>query len=97
MLEFKKNVIVEKMIGSLIDAARYHNVDLKSLNYNSCGEMLNSIDDLFKDGGEVRCEQFSDISWDYAFQFGELESDAFEDKRWKCIEAAYKKLKKQFS
>jgi hypothetical protein len=96
-LDITKKETVNKMIESLKEKAQENNVDLSQLNYNgSISTIVNSIDNLFKDGGEIRCENFCDIAWEYASQFGEFAGDKFEEKRWECTESAIKQIQKEF-
>ena len=87
--------VVKNMINSLESEFKKRNILLSDLDFNSASDMLNSIDDLLLDGGEFRCERFADLTHEFAFNFGEMESEEFEDIKWKCIELAYNVLKKK--
>jgi hypothetical protein len=84
-LEYTMERAVGKMVESLLDAAKSNGKSLKGLTYENFNTFL---DDLFNDGGEIRCEQFTDLAIDYALQFGELESDSFNVAQHKCIKKA---------
>lgn len=77
------------MVESLKDAAKSKSKSLEGLTYENFNTFL---DDLFNDGGETRCKQFTDLAMDYALQFGELESTPFTDAQHKCIKKAIEKL-----
>lgn len=74
-----------KMATSLIAQAEQAEVDLTGLTIDNYNEFL---DDLFNDGGEVRCEYFGDLAIPYALEFGKLESPEFDKARWPCFERA---------
>lgn len=74
-----------KMATSLIEQAEAAEVDLRGLTIDNFNTFL---DDLFNDGGEVRCERFGDLADPYALEFGPLESAAFDNARWPCFERA---------
>jgi hypothetical protein len=81
-----KEQTVTAMVASLERAAKQARVSLKGVtreNFNS------ELDDRFHDGGEARCEQFGDLTWAYATQFGAFDSQEWEDARWECFEAAF--------
>ena len=86
---------VKSMVNSLESEFKKRNILLSDLDFDSASDMLNSIDDLLLDGGEFRCERFADLTHNFAFNFGEMESEEFEDVKWKCIELAYNVLKKK--
>lgn len=88
MFDFAETV--EAMADSLIETARDRGVDLSDLTYQNFNTLL---DDRFDDGGEARCEQFTDLGWDYAFQFGQMDSDGFDNAHHKCIEAAIQHIR----
>jgi len=96
-LNITKHETVQNMVDSLIEKAEEIGVDLSELDYSgSYGKTVNSIDDLMDQTGEIRCENFCDLAWEYAGQFGEFAGDKFEGKRWECTEAAVKELKRRF-
>lgn len=76
------------MIESLKSAAESCEISYDDIREVFKKGEVDKLDDLFNDGGEVRCEEFTDLSWDYAFQFGVLESDEFEKARWEAIDEA---------
>lgn len=88
-LNVKLNDTVDRMVASLKEVAEQNNVSLEGIRISNFNTFL---DDAFNDGGEVRCERFADLAWDYAFQFGELESIQFMNAQWKCILKAINKL-----
>lgn len=84
---------VDKMVQSLIDEAEYAGVDLSDVDINNFNYLL---DELFNDGGEVRCKKFTDIAIEYALGFGELETWPFMDAQWKCIDEAIYRVARYF-
>lgn len=88
--------VVRNMVSSLETEFNKKKIILSSLNFNSESEMLNSMDELLLDGGEFRCERFTNLTHEFAFNFGDIESEEFEDAKWKCIELAYSVLKKKY-
>lgn len=96
MKNLKENV-VNKMVLSLKEKAYNDDIDLKVLDYTDASAMLNSIDDEFLDGGETRCENFTDVAWEYSQTKGELGDSNFQNAQWECIELAYQKLKEEFT
>ena len=87
---------VKSMIDSLESEFYRNKLKVSDLNFNSASDMLNSIDDILLDGGEFICERFTDLAHEFAFDFGDMESEEFEDAKWKCIELAYSVLKKKY-
>ncbi|GAB6427850.1 hypothetical protein bcgnr5372_38220 [Bacillus luti] len=82
-----------KMITSLEKAAEKHNVSLAGITLNNFNSFL---DDLFNDGGDIRCEQFADLSWSYAKQYGKFPGDAFMNANARAVEEAVKILEKKY-
>lgn len=74
-----------KAANSLMRQAELHGVNLKGLTIKNFNTFL---DDAFNDGGEIRCLKFTDLIDPYACQFGPIESEAWEEARWPCIERA---------
>lgn len=93
-LEIKKHETVNRMVNSLLGQAGHHYgiTSLKGLTIKNFNYFL---DDLFNDGGEVRCINFTDLAIEYALQFGEIESTPFNNAQWSCIESAIKKIQKR--
>ncbi|MGX5608855.1 hypothetical protein ACWKTZ_21015 [Bacillus cereus] len=85
---------INRMVLSLERQAQIHNVSLKGITLTNFNNFLN---ELFNDGGEIRCVKFVDLSWNYASQFGKLGNDKFEDAVWRAIEGAVMKLEKKYS
>lgn len=77
-----------EMIDSLKYEAKQHDVDENDIRKLFKDQNVNDLDLLFNDGGEVRCEHFGDLAWDYASQFGKFESTNFENARWKAMKLA---------
>lgn len=88
--------VVKNMINSLESECDKKDLLLSELNFDSASSMLSSMDDILLDGGEFRCERFTDLTHEFAFNFGEMESEEFEEAKWKCIELAYDVLKKKY-
>jgi hypothetical protein len=84
-LEINMFDTIQEMVESLEYQAEKSNVSLKGLTIDNFNSFL---DDLFNDGGFIRCEKFGDLAMEYALQFGEFESDRFTNKQWDCIEKA---------
>ena len=86
-----KKQTVQKMVESL---RRYAAENNKSLTGITILDFNTFLDDLFEDGGETRCERFVDLAWEYAGQFGPLDSDGFNRAQWECIKKAVHELEK---
>jgi hypothetical protein len=82
-----------RMANSLIREATSHNVSLKGLTYDNFHTFL---DKAFKDGGEVRCEKFTDLAWPYAITNTTFASTAFEDKCHDCIKSAIEIINQEY-
>ncbi len=93
----KKSHAVNGMIDALESYAEKLGISLE----NSIPEDVNDFDELFKDGGEGRCEYFTDNSLCYALQFGELEDYGVKggchEHSWACINSAMAKLQKKYN
>ncbi|MDA1675399.1 hypothetical protein [Bacillus cereus group sp. TH152-1LC] len=85
---------INRMVLSLERQAQNHNVSLKGITLKNFNNFLN---DLFNDGGEIRCVKFVDLSWNYASDFGRFGSDKFEDAIWRAVEGAVRKLENKYS
>jgi len=83
--------VARKMVDSLYSEAEDQGVDLHGLTINNFNTFL---DDAFNDGGETRCEHFTDIGWEYSSQFGPLESRGFEEAQWKVLAEAFRLIAK---
>jgi hypothetical protein len=82
-----------KMARSLAFQAKMHDVSLNGLTIDNFNSFL---DDLFNDGGEIRCEKFIDLADSYALKFGKLESKEFDNAKWPCIEDAIKFIQEKY-
>ena len=91
-LDITKKETVNKMVNSLFYQAEKHDVSLKGINTDNWQWFL---DDLFNDGGEIRCENFIDLSIGYSLQFGEFESIPMMNKHWECCIVAIKIIEKK--
>ena len=80
-----KTKTILEMAMSLSHKAQEKGVSLDGLTIDNFNCYL---DDAFDDGGEVRCEYFTDLADPYALLFGPLESIEYDAARWECIEAA---------
>lgn len=87
-MSIKLDQVAKEMNESLKEQARQHDVDIEDIRELFEDHKVNNLDELFNDGGDVRCEHFTDLAMEYAFQFGELESDPFMKAQWKAIELA---------
>lgn len=86
MATWGAELTARKMADSLIGKAKERGVDLRGLTANNFNWFL---DDLFEDGGEVRCEYFTDLAMPYAIKNGgPIESTEFDEIRWPIIERA---------
>jgi hypothetical protein len=96
-LQIKKQETVDKMVNEIIDYASRKDIEL----WDNIPFDVNDFDILFNDGGEARCEHFTDLAWDYAFQFGVIDDydnkNGFEAHRWRCVESAMKILQKEYN
>lgn len=86
-LEIKLAQVAETMADSLLEEAERQGVPLESLQGLSKDNFNSLLDDVFQDGGEARCERFTDLGWEYSLQFGALESTAQSNAQWKAIQA----------
>lgn len=78
----KRKETIKLMAESLVEQAIQNNVDLSGMTEDNFNGYL---DDAFDDGGQVRCERFCDLGWEYAAKFGELGSDGFDAAMWRVI------------
>ena len=77
-----KEKTAKKMAESLIYHAKQNEKSLKGLTKDNFNDFLDS---LFNDGGgEIRCENFTDLAINYSLQFGDLESFPAMTARWEC-------------
>lgn len=98
-MNYKKefDMVVNKMVRSIKEKIKEKNLTLKDFDFSSSNAFLESIDNNLDQSGEIRCENFCDIAWQYAENFGELESPKFEESKWLCIDAAIELLKKELN
>jgi rubredoxin len=87
-----KENTVASMVASLKAVLESYEKSLADLKGITVQNFQTMFDDLFKDGGEARCEQFTDLAWPYSLQFGELESKGFETAQWECIKEAVEQV-----
>lgn len=94
----KVNDVAELMIDNLEDASSYNNVNLHHVDWSRGHYAWQlDIDDLFHDGGSVRCERFFDIATDKAIDEGlEFESRAFDERTEEFIDKAVSLLRKKY-
>ncbi len=92
MKTIKLSETVSEMIESLKEAAEDCAVNLEDIRklFSDC--RINDLDELFKDGGEVRCEQFGDLAIDYALQYGDIETPPFNEAHWCALGRAMKEF-----
>lgn len=76
--DFLKKV-AEKMCDSLIGHAKANGVSLDGINDFPT---LHELDDRFHDGGEARCEQFTDIGWEFASEYGTFKEVPDDEWEW---------------
>lgn len=92
-----KTQTIKDMIFQIEEYAKDKNISLE----NNIPNNVNEFDDLFKDGGEGRCEHFADLSWEYASNFGKMEdydnSKGFRAHSCDCIEKAMIKLQNKYN
>ena len=84
--------VVDEMVESLREAAEREGVDVEDIRDLFSRRDVNGLDDLFNDGGEVRCEHFADLAWDYAGDFGDMDSSEFSDAQGSAIEEAMRQF-----
>lgn len=91
-LKIKLDDAIESMIAALESE-----LDQRDIAYATVAAVdnVNSIDDVTDHCGEVRCEHFADLAWEYAGQFGEFGSDDFEKAQWRAVLASWKEFKKR--
>lgn len=91
--ESQKAKAVSVMITNLENKLSDEEIALTELDYRDTGCFLESLDDVFLDGGIFRCENFTDIAMPYALNFGELESSNFQDAIHECVQEVMNYLK----
>lgn len=91
-MQIKLNEAVNDMVDALKEAAENNGVAESEIRKLLKEGKINQLDDLFGDSGETRTEQFTDLSIDYACQYGKIESDGFNTAHWKAVEQAMKKF-----
>lgn len=84
--ESQKAKTISAMIFNLENKLNDEGLSLTKLDYRDTGYFLESLDDIFLDGGIFRCENFTDIAIPYALNFGELESNSFEEAIHECVQ-----------
>jgi len=77
-----ENKIAAEMVENLQRVAEERGVNLSGLTYENFNFFL---DDVFDDGGEIRCVRFTDIPDEYCLQFGPFESESFDHIKWIII------------
>lgn len=77
------------MAESLMNEAKEKNVDLSGLTIDNFSSYL---DEQFNDGGEVRCEKFTDLAWEYSINHAEFASDKFDSINWECTKSAIRTI-----
>ncbi len=82
------NDVAEKMCKSLIEHALVKGVDLDGIDWNT----LNHLDGRFGDGGEARCERFTDLGWEFASEYGTFEEGPDDEWEWAQEEVITKAL-----
>lgn len=87
-MNIKLDEIVEQMIKSLKEKAEQHDVNIEDIRKLFEDHKVNGLDDIFDDGGVVRCEYFTDFALDYSLQFGEIDTDPFWKAQWEAIRKA---------
>ena len=86
--------VCNKMADSLIEQAIIHNVDLSKLSIDNFNDYL---DDVFNDGGEIRCESFTDLASEYSLNYASFDSVQHHNLNWKCIEEAIKIIQQRIA
>lgn len=93
-----------KMADSLICEAEYNLCleDLKvilslveSKSSNSLHKFLTELDNMFNDGGAVRCEKFMDLGMPYSLQFGPLETMPFDMAQGRVLSESIVQLRQR--
>lgn len=87
-MEITLEETVDEMVKSLKYEADNYGIKEESIRKLFANQEINSLDDLFGDGGEVRCESFVDLALDYAVQFGEFDGTEFHEALWDAISKA---------
>lgn len=85
---------IDEMVESLMYEAERNSVSLRGMTIDNFNTFL---DTAFADGGETRCERFTDLAWEYSLRFGPLESRGFENAQWECIKGAISEIAKRVS
>lgn len=88
-LEVKFHETVNKMVQSLLDHANQKGIALPPVTD------VNSLDNVFDDGGKARCDFFTIHADFYAVQFGDIASPKFNAAFERVLATALKKLNKE--
>lgn len=80
--------VVEDMVESLKEKAEIEGVSIEDIRELFEEKRINELDELFRDGGEARCDHFTDIGMEYALEFGEIESEGFDNAFYEVVEKA---------
>lgn len=91
-LEITLEDTVDNMIESIKEQAENFDIPKDDIAELFQNKNVDGLDKLFEDGGEVRCEYFTDLAIEYALQFGEFDSAEFHEARWEAIEKAMKEF-----
>lgn len=91
----QKNKTVSVMVANFKNRIEDEKISLEEFDLSDSLSFVSSMDNVFLDGGEFRCEGFMDIAIPYALNFGELESDTFYDALWECVDETFKKIKEE--
>ena len=80
--------VVDLMVRSLHEAVEREGVSEDEVREVLASRALSGLDDIFNDGGFVRCEEFTDLGIEFALAYGELESEGFDEAHWELIDEA---------
>lgn len=94
-LSSQKEKAISVMSINLENKLEDEEIELSELDFSNVESFLNSLDDVFLDEGQFRCEGFMDIAIPYALNFGEMESNTFYNALWECAEEVFEEFKRE--
>lgn len=84
-----REIYIRRMVDNIKYAAEEHGLEL----WECVVEDIHEWDDIFNDGGRVRCELFVDIADEYAIEYAKFDSEEFYEIRNELIKEALNRLK----
>jgi len=91
-----KGTVALEMAVSIEEQAQRAGIPMRKVA-QTMSKNINDLDELFEDGGHVRCVHFMDIGdQKYARQFGEIESPDWEIARFEVKDLAVELLELKY-